>query len=122
MINNLPRHPQAAEELVLAKVKPVLSEESKALTDVSRIGSQLGNGGFKTIQTGQKFRVFQELYCTPSRKTLRLIVLTNWHSRAVVCPRDSLSLPHVQSGDTHGRLAKSWLEPHCRARQGSIVF
>ena len=91
----IPQADEQPEQLALAEVKPVLREEAKALTDVSRVGNQLGNGGFKTFQTGQKFKVFQELHCTPSRKTLKLIVLTKKPSSVPtpepLCAREILS-------------------------------
>ena len=83
------------DQLVLAKITPVLVEEAKALTDISRVGHQLGNGGFKTFQHGPKVKLIQELYGTPSHKTVKLIVLVKKPTRVPVpeplCTRENLS-------------------------------
>ena len=72
-IDGMPVDPES-KVLELASRKP--AGEDATLTDIVRAGTQLANGGQRTFQTGPKLKLMQELFGTPSGKTIRLMILT----------------------------------------------
>ena len=67
----------ASSELQLAKTKPVLEDYNSSLMMLSKqAGLQLPNGGYRTFQSGAKVNILQELFGTPSGKTIKLAILT----------------------------------------------